>query len=85
MGSEQYHNHNTIFFRQYFDQQRDINTIFLQKMIHNVTSTIFFDKIETTIQHQWNFECELNPKMKHLYQFCDIFIRTCSNTEEFQL
>ena len=48
MGSEQYHNHNTIFFRQYFDQQRDINTIFLQKMIHNVTSTIFFDKIDST-------------------------------------
>ena len=44
MGSEQYHNHNTIFFRQYFDQQRDINTIFSQKLNVNVTSIQFFAK-----------------------------------------
>ena len=51
MGSEQYHNHNTIFSGNILTNNVTSIQFLLQKLIHNVTSTIFFDKIEPRIQH----------------------------------
>ena len=40
---------------------------FLAKIENNVTSTILFDKIETTIKHQWNLSLNWTRKSMDTY------------------